>query len=233
MKCDEDASCSDNKRVPIDTLARLFPQMKRNVLRSTLDRCEGDVLKAIEQLIYRNNKPESGRATPPPSAAHENKRKTSEPAGNHRDKMRYTPHQQLPDQAASFPWKMPGSPLFPAANSAATRPLFPLHQSNYFPTFGYSAPSFLTSSFLRPDYPVFPGMSLLSGTGGSAPPQSPLEPISPYVTAYGHSAGPSILRASPPNVKQEPDNLNGFTMSENHGSSPRSDPSAERSPYSD
>lgn len=227
----EDASSSDSKRVPIDTLARLFPQIKRNILRSALDRCDGDVLKAIEQLIYHNNNPESERSTPPSAQ----KRKTSEPAANNREKMRYQP-QQLPDQQPSFPWKIPlGNSPFPVPNSpvgsSSTRPLFPL-QSSYFPAFGYNTPSFLTSSFLRPDYPVFPGMSLLSGAAGSAPPQSPLESMSPYVTAYGHpSAGPSILHhhSSPPNVKQEPD-IN--ILNENH-SSPRSDRSAERSPYSD
>ena len=44
-----------SKRVPIDTLARLFPHVKRSVLKFTLDKCSGDVLRAIEQLVYHNN----------------------------------------------------------------------------------------------------------------------------------------------------------------------------------
>ena len=59
------AEVNSNKRVPIDTLARLFPQVKRTVLRSTLDRCDGDVLRAIEQLVYHNNNPQPGGEAAP------------------------------------------------------------------------------------------------------------------------------------------------------------------------
>lgn len=241
------AEMSNNKRVPIDTLARLFPQTKRTVLRSTLDRCDGDVLRAIEQLVYHNNNPQPDNEPRPASGQSAGqKRKTSESPAGHREKVRYQPHHQhhqhIPAlEQHTFSWKnclpMAGNPFqapgSPAGSTGARPPMFPM-QSSYFPAFGYGASSFLAGSFLRPDYPVFPGMSLLGSAAGSAPSQGSLDSISPaaYVSAYGHpaGAGSSMLHhsISPTGVKQEAD-INA--INESH-SSPHSDRS-ERSPYSD
>ena len=46
---------------PIDTLARLFPSQKRNVLQLVLQGCDGDVLQAIEQVMA-NQKEEAAAA---------------------------------------------------------------------------------------------------------------------------------------------------------------------------
>ena len=54
---------ASNKRVPLDTLAKLFPQTKRATLISTLDRCDGDVPIAIEQLVYHNKNPQPESST--------------------------------------------------------------------------------------------------------------------------------------------------------------------------
>lgn len=236
-----------SKRAPLDTLARLFPQTKRATLKSTLDRCDGDVLRAIEQLVYHNNnpQPESSSTVNPdgPPTSHQHKRKSTDHPHSGREKPtpRYNHHHHHPQAEASLQWKNCLSAVgnaFPNAGSmtggsSSRPPLFPL-QSGYFPAaFGYGASSFLAGSFLRPDYPVFPGMNLLTGAGGSNQPGS-LEPISPAAYAAYHSAPNVVLHHSSPGsgggVKQESDL--GVMMSENQSSSPRSDRS-ERSPYSD
>lgn len=235
-----------SKRAPLDTLARLFPQTKRTTLKSTLDRCDGDVLRAIEQLVYHNNnpQPESSSTVNPegPPTSHQHKRKSTDHPHSGREKPtpRYNHHHHHPQAEASLQWKNCLSAVgnaFPNAGSmtgsSSRPPLFPL-QSGYFPAaFGYGASSFLAGSFLRPDYPVFPGMNLLTGAGGSNQPGS-LEPISPAAYAAYHSAPNVVLHHSSPGnnggVKQESDL--GAMMSENQSSSPRSDRS-ERSPYSD
>lgn len=57
-------TCDAARRLPIDTLARLFPHAKCAVLKSTLEKCSGDVLQAIEQLVYNHN-PHVGVPAPP------------------------------------------------------------------------------------------------------------------------------------------------------------------------
>lgn len=235
------------KRAPLDTLARLFPQAKRALLKSTLDRCDGDVLRAIEQLVYHNNNPQSGPAAPdapPPSSHPSNKRKSLDHPSSGREKAapRYSHQHHHPHAEASLQWKNCLSAVgsaFPHSGSmtgsSSRPPLFPL-QSTYFPAaFGYGASSFLAGSFLRPDYPVFPGMNLLTATAGGSNPSGALDPISPAAYAAYHSTPNVVLHhASPGNggngVKQEPEL--GVLMSENQSNSPRSDRS-ERSPYSD
>jgi len=127
-----------------------------------------------------------------------------------------------------------GSGVGNAGSGGGPRPpLFPV-SSGYFPAaaFGYGGSAgFLTAgSFLRPDYPVFPGMNLLGGASSSSLNPSPLDlnPNDHYGPAsYGayHPANqaPSMVRHSV-GVKQE--DLTGL---EDH-SSPRSDHS---SPFSD
>jgi hypothetical protein len=252
-----------SKRVPLDTLARLFPQTKRATLKSTLERCDGDVLRAIEQLVYHNNnpQPEGNNSTVnaneanverPPSGNHQHKRKSSEHSSSgtrekHVPRYNHHHHHHQPQAAAeaSLQWKNCLSAVgnaFPNAGnmtgSSSRPPLFPL-QPGYFPAaFGYGASSFLAGSFLRPDYPVFPGMNLLAAAGGSTQGGS-LEPISPAAYAAYHQTPNVVLHHSSPGsangsasgvVKQESDL--GVMMSENQSSSPRSDRS-ERSPYSD
>lgn len=235
----------EGKRAPLDTLARLFPQARRNILKSTLDRCDGDVLRAIEQLVYHNNNPAPEQTTPdaPPPSSQSSKRKSSDHQSSGREKAvpRYNHQHHHPHaEAASLQWKNCLSAVgsaFPhsgsMSGSSSRPPLFPI-QSSYFPAaFGYGASSFLASSFMRPDYPVFPGMNLLTAAGGSNPTGS-LDPISPAAYAAYHAGpNPVLHHTSPGNgtgVKQEPEL--GVIMSENQSSSPRSDRS-ERSPYSD
>ena len=123
-----------------------------------------------------------------------------------------------------------------SATTSRAGALFPL-QPGYFPAFGYGQSGFLSNSFLRPDYPVFPGMSLLSSPGSTASValgQSALDQLSPaehfnaaaYVGAY-HAAPPPSASVRH-GVKQESSDL-----TENRSSSPRSDRSDQRSPYSD
>jgi hypothetical protein len=263
-----------SKRVPLDTLARLFPQTKRATLKSTLDRCDGDVLRAIEQLVYHNNNPQpegnNGStvnaneanlegAHPASGNSTQHKRKSSEHSSSgsrekhvprynhHHHHHQHHPHPQAAAEA-SLQWKNCLSAVgnaFPNAGSlgggsSSRPPIFPL-QPGYFPAaFGYgAASSFLAGSFLRPDYPVFPGMNLLAAAGGSSQGGS-LEPISPAAYAAYHQQTPNVVlhHSSPGSangsaggvVKQESDL--GVIMSENQSSSPRSDRS-ERSPYSD
>lgn len=242
------ASDAASKRVPLDTLARLFPQTKRAMLKSTLERCDGDVLRAIEQLVYHNNNPqlENNGANNLEGAptGHQQKRKSSDHSSSGREKSapRYNHHHHHPQQVdPSLQWKnclsAVGSAFPNAGNmtgSSSRPPIFPL-QSSYFPAaFGYGASSFLANSFLRPDYPVFPGMNLLAAAGGSSQ-TGQLEPISPAAYAAYHSNPNVVLHHSSPGngnsgVKQESEL--GVMISENHSSSPRSDRS-ERSPYSD
>lgn len=233
-----------SKRVPIDTLARLFPHVKRSVLKFTLDKCNGDVLRAIEQLVYHNN-PHAAAAAAAVAASDAaatksesalKRKSASDQLAKEKEKhIRYL--EQHPP-ASAFPWMghnrapvLTGLSPNAASSGRTAGPLFPL-QPGYFPAaFGYGGSTgFLTNSFLRPDYPVFPGMNLLTSAGSSA---SALDQLSPadhfnaaaYVGAY-HAAPPppgSIRH----NVKQESD------MVENRSSSPRSDRSDERSPYSD
>lgn len=248
-----------NKRAPLDTLARLFPQTKRATLKSTLDRCDGDVLRAIEQLVYHNNNPQPDsnnalntnavNAEGPPAGNHQHKRKSLQhsSSGTREKQMpRYNHHQHhLHQQAeASLQWKNCLSAVgsgFPNAGSmtgsSSRPPMFPI-QSGYFPAaFGYGASSFLAGSFLRPDYPVFPGMNLLASAGGSAQ-SAPLEPVNPASYAAYHSTPNVVLHHTSPGsgggaggvIKQE--NELGVITSENQSNSPRSDRS-ERSPYSD
>ena len=156
-----------------------------------------------------------------------------------KEKEKHIRYVEQHPPSSSFPWMghsrppvLTGlSPNSPASSGRSAAPLFPL-QPGYFPAaFGYGGSTgFLTNSFLRPDYPVFPGMNLLASAGSSASALDQLNPAdhfnpAAYVSAY-HAAPPpptSIRHA----VKQEND------LVENRSSSPRSDRSDERSPYSD
>ncbi|XP_077500863.1 doublesex- and mab-3-related transcription factor A2-like [Amblyomma americanum] len=66
-------STASQRRSPLDTLARLFPTRPQSSLAAVLDRCGGDVLQALDQLLlqeppppldYRRHPP-----LPPPAAA--------------------------------------------------------------------------------------------------------------------------------------------------------------------
>lgn len=237
--------------------------MKHGLLKSTLERSNGDVLKAIEQLVYShnnnpaaNNNPEStlgGGGTKRKSSDHSVSTTTSTmnsaaaSAGSGTKQPRFsssnfhghqqtqgTHHHQHPSVVpdSTFPWKsgLPGSAgNFGGGTNSLRGPLFPaslVHQSGgYFPTAAAAAAafanygaagSFLSSaSFLRPDYPVFPGMSSMLSSGGASADSGP----------YGASAYHPL---GLPMVKQEsPAELTGRSST-----SPRSDRS-ERSPYSD
>nr|UVU37432.1 dmrt99B [Diaphanosoma celebensis] len=235
----------DAKRLPIDTLARLFPQIKRNILKTTLEKCNGDVLRAIEQLVYHNPSADSAPPTPPAKTEGNNhKRKSSDLTHSSRDKekqMRFSSSVHEP----AYPWKncppmLPtsfGGVAGPGTGTPGARPpIFPV-PSGYFPAaaaaFGYGGSAgFLASNFLRPDYPVFPGMNLLTSASTSSINPNPLDinpndhySPSPYA-GYHPANPPPALNRHPSAVKQE--DLNAM---EDH-SSPRSDHS-ERSPYSD
>ena len=234
----------DPKRLPIDTLARLFPQIKRNILKSTLEKCNGDVLRAIEQLVYHNPAADSATPTPPTKTESNHKRKSADLNHSSRDKdkqMRYSGNVH----ESAYSWKNCPPMLSssfggvggPGTGSPGTRPpLFPM-PSGYFPAaaaaaFGYGGSAgFLASNFLRPDYPVFPGMNLLNSASTSSINPNPLDinpndhyNPSPYAGYHPANAAPALNR-HPSAVKQEDLNM------EDH-SSPRSDHS-ERSPYSD
>jgi len=256
------------KRVPLDTLARLFPQVKRTLLKTTLDKSDGDVLKAIEQLVYsQNNNPAVAEeqeasvadgAHHPPAPHQPSKRKSTDQQPRqqpHRfSNSSYLQHHDSSAAAGTLPWKaaasgqqhLPGNGT--PVGSFARPPLFSLHQSGYFPaaaaaaafanSYGASAAaanSFLSSAnFLRPDYPVFPGMnSMLSGSAGLG---SGLESsiINPAYAAYHHQHPGASLLIQQQVVKQENSSTSSDLGLMGHRSpSPRSDRSDQRSPYSD
>lgn len=252
---------TSNKRVPLDTLARLFPQVKRSLLKSTLDKSKGDVLRAIEQLVYSHNNNPTPRSPVVDTHSAGGKRKSADNAvgagvqQNKQPRYAYQHHPQAdPSASAGFPWMKNnlGAPGSPPSFSAVRPPLFPLHQSGYFPAaaaaaafaasgYGASAAAantFLSSAnFLRPDYPVFPGMSSML-TGGPTATESGI--INSAYAAYHHPAA-ALHQQQQAILKQE--TSSSLTSSElalvevNNHSSPsptrsddRSDP---RSPYSD
>lgn len=202
---------TNNKRVPLDTLARLFPQMKRNTLKSTLDASNGDVLKAIEQLVYQNSQQQQqqqssgGSAGGSISDANANKRKSSDQQPVREKQTRYSSQHHHP--SVTEHWKTSSqqqqqqqqhnllAAAFPSANSSAAnrQPIFPM-QTGYFPTaFGYgTSAGFLAGNFLRSDYPVFPGMNLLAAGTGGGPASASLDPnyaAAAAAAAYHHHLG--------------------------------------------
>ncbi|XP_064479379.1 doublesex- and mab-3-related transcription factor A2-like [Ornithodoros turicata] len=66
---------TQNRRSPLDTLCRVFPSKSQDALQAVLDKCKGDVLLAIDQLLLTlrqdepspsSSSPLSGAAVPPP-----------------------------------------------------------------------------------------------------------------------------------------------------------------------
>jgi len=271
----------DNKRMPLDTLARLFPQMKRSSLKSTLDAANGDVLKAIEQLVYQNSQQSLQQSTG--SGGHQlneaanvvgQKRKSSDhhPQPVREKQSRYSSHHhhQHHHPAATDPWKMSSQQLqqqqqqqhqnnllaavFPSsANDSPIRPpIFPL-QTGYFPTaFGYgTSAGFLAGNFLRSDYPVFPGMNLLTAAGSAGPASTSLDSnyaAAAAAAAYHHhltggqlpatSAAAAVLMKRESSTSPSPPpppsaELVTGSILDDHRSSPHSDRSEHSTPYSD
>ena len=238
---------ASNKRVPLDTLAKLFPQTKRATLKSTLDRCDGDVLRAIEQLVYHNNNPQPESSTNAANntegggAPAQHKRKSSnDHSGREKPVPRYSHHHHHQHaEPTPIQWKNYQSAVgnaFPnsgaMSGSSARTPIFPAPIQLLPRSFRLRNNQFSGRKFPPAGLPVFPGMNLLAAAGGSTQGGS-LEPISPAAYAAAYPSTPNVVlhhSSSSPGVKQESE-LN-VMMSENQSSSPRSDRS-ERSPYSD
>ncbi|XP_064479377.1 doublesex- and mab-3-related transcription factor dmd-4-like [Ornithodoros turicata] len=67
-RCTTPVLCPDGRLSPPSMLARVFPQHKRGVLELVLRSCQGDLLRAIEQLVARVPARSAFRPPSPPAA---------------------------------------------------------------------------------------------------------------------------------------------------------------------